>query len=379
MNLFRNLEQGIFRTRPNRFIVECMVDGKNISTYLPNPGRLRELLVPGKTVYLVPQESFTHKHRYMCVAVEKDGTPVMLHTHRNNDVARHLIEHSRVPGLEGAKVIQPEITVGRSRFDFLLRHKGKDVVLEVKSCTLFSGTTAMFPDALTVRGRKHLKELSSITGGQTKSAVLFIVHSPHVQYFMPEFHTDLEFSKTLLSVSSNVMVKAVSVHWRKDLSLGKGVRNLIIPWDVIRNEAHDRGAYIVILRLKRDAKISVGNLGPIRFQKGYYIYIGSAKRNLSKRLARHQRKRKNLFWHIDYLRQYTDHCASLPVRASTHLECKIANALKGISLWSIPRFGSSDCGCYSHLFGMRDNPDLFSPFIQLLLDFRINRLEDRIE
>jgi sugar fermentation stimulation protein A len=252
------------------------------------------------------------------------------------------------------------------------------MVLEVKSCTLFSGMTAMFPDAVTLRGRKHLEELASLSGAKHQSAVLFLVHSPGVYYFMPECHTDLDFSQTLLAVSQDIMVKAVSVSWGKDLSLGKTVRELVIPWDTIKNEAHDRGSYILILRLKKDEKISVGNLGDLHLKKGYYLYAGSAKRNLSQRIARHERKRKNLFWHIDYLRQYADHCASLPVRTSADLECDIANALHKISQWSVPDFGSSDCRCHSHLFGMRDDPVLSPQFIKLLLDFRINRLEDEL-
>jgi sugar fermentation stimulation protein A len=375
MKLFESLEKGIFKTRPNRFIIECTVNGKIVRAYLPNPGRLRELLLHGSILYLAPQKFCSHKYRHMCVAVEKDGAPVLLHTHLTNTVARHLIEYGRVPGLEGAEIIQSEVTIGDSRFDFLLHHKRKEMVLEVKSCTLFSGKTAMFPDAVTLRGRRHLEELASISSGKRKCAVLFIVHSPSVKYFMPEYHTDLEFSKTFLSVSQDIIVKAVSVTWKKDLSLGKTVSDLIIPWDVIRNEAHDSGSHIVILNLKKNEKISVGNLGDIRFKKGYYLYIGSAKRNLSQRIARHQRKRKNLFCHIDYLRQYTDHCASLPVRASTDLECEIADALNKISQWNIPGFGSSDCSCDSHLFGMHDDPDLSPQFIKLLLDFRINRLE----
>ena len=378
MKLFETMEKGIFRARPNRFIVECTVGGKNARAYLPNPGRLRELLLPGSMLYLVPQISQSHNYRYLCVAVEKNGAPVMLHTHLNNTVARYLIEHGRIPGLEGAEIVRPEVTMGSSRFDFLLRHKRREVVLEVKSCTLFSGKTAMFPDAVTLRGRRHLEELASLSNERRKCAVLFIVHSPGVTYFMPEYHTDLDFSKTLLAVSQDIIVKAVSVSWGKDLSLGKTVRDLTIPWDMIRNEAHDRGSYVVILRLKRDERISVGSLGTIRFKKGYYVYAGSAKRNLLQRIARHQRKRKKMFWHIDYLRQYADHCVSLPVRASADLECEIANALNMISQWSIPHFGSSDCGCHSHLFGMRDDPDLSPQFIKLLLDFRIHRLETEL-
>jgi len=375
VKLFETLIKGIFKNRPNRFIIECTVDKKSVRAYLPNPGRLRELLLPGSMLYLVPQPPPSHKYRYMCVAVEKDGAPVLLHTHLNNAVARHLIERSCITGLEGAEIVRPEITIGRSRFDFLLRHNGKDVVLEVKSCTLFSGKTAMFPDAVTIRGRRHLEELAALSGGRRRCAVLFVVHSPGVEYFMPEYHTDLEFSKSLLSVLQDVMIRAVSVSWEKDLSLGKRVRDLVIPWDLIRNEARDKGSYIVILRLKQDRKISVGSLGIVRMRKGYYVYVGSAKRNLSQRIARHQRERKNLFWHIDYLRQYADHCSSLPVRSGTDLECGIAGALNKISEWNIPGFGSSDCRCGSHLFGMRHDPALSREFITLLLDFRMNRLE----
>lgn len=311
--------------------MKCAVDGKTVRAYLPNPGRLRELLFPGSVLYLTRQVSLSRKSRFMCVAVEKDGTPVMLHTHVNNSVGRYLIEHGRVPGLEGAEIVQPEIAIGRSRFDFLLRHQGKEVVLKVKSCTLFSGNTAMFPDAVTLRGRRHLEELASLTNGARKCAVLFIVHSPGVRHFMPEYHTDPEFSRTLLAVSRDVMVKAVSVSWEKDLSLGKTVKELAIPWDVIRNEALDSGRYIVILRLKKSARIAVGNLGHIPFRKGFYLYVGTAKRNLSQRIARHQKRRKHLFWHIDYLRQHADFCASLPVRASTDLECELAGALDKIT------------------------------------------------
>jgi sugar fermentation stimulation protein A len=378
VKLFETIEKGIFISRPNRFIVQCTVEGKEVSAYLPNPGRLRELLLPGRVLYLAPQTSGARAYRYMCVAVERDGSPVMLHTHLNNAVARHLVEHNLVFGLEGAEITRPEVTIGRSRFDFLLRHEGKEVVLEVKSCTLFGGRIAMFPDAVTLRGKRHLEELASLPAGKQRGAVLFIVHSPGVKYFMPDYHTDLAFSQTLLSVYNDVMVKAVSVSWGKDLSLGKKMRDLVIPWEVIRNEARDRGSYIVVLRLMKDEAIAVGSLGVIRFPKGYYLYAGSAKRNLSQRIARHQRRRKNLFWHIDYIRQYADHCVSLPVRTAAGLECEIAEALHGISGWNVPGFGASDCSCESHLFGVSEDPLLSQEFINLLLHFRIDRLEAQL-
>jgi len=376
MKLFRNIIPAPFKARPNRFIVECMRSGRSVMAYLPNPGKLRELLLPGRKLYLVKQPVVPgRKITYMAVAVERDGSPILLHTHQNNSVARHLIEHNRVPGLDGAVVVKAEHTIGNSRFDFLLRKGGRDLVLEVKSCTLFGRRIAMFPDAITERGRKHLLELASLSRQGMDTAVLFLVHTPTPGYFMPDYHTDLEFSRSLLSVKDDVMVKAVSVEWKKGLILGSRVRELVIPWDLIEREAHDSGCYIVLMRLTRDTKLKIGSLGMVRFRKGFYLYTGSAKNNLTQRIARHRSRRKKLFWHIDYLREHAEFCAALPVRASADLECELADVLQGIASWDIPGFGSSDCSCGSHLFGMVEDPLHVPPFIEMLQYFRIDRLE----
>ena len=137
---------------------------------------------------------------------------------------------------------------------------------------------AMFPDAVTARGTKHLLELASLSRKGLDAAVLFIVHAPDVRYFMPEHHTDLVFSQTLLSVKDRVMAKAVSVGWNDDLTIGNDVRELTIPWDMVKRESHDSGSYIVILRLEQDRRISIGSISDIKFRKGFYLYVGSAKR-----------------------------------------------------------------------------------------------------
>jgi sugar fermentation stimulation protein A len=376
MKLFRNIIPAAFKARPNRFIVECTRRGGSVMAYLPNPGRLRELLLPGRKLYLVKQPLVRgRKITYMAVAVERDGSPILLHTHQNNSVARHLIEHNRIPGLDGAVVVKAEQTIGNSRFDFLLRKGGRDMVLEVKSCTLFGRRIAMFPDAITERGRKHLLELASLSRQGMDTGVLFLVHTPTPVYFMPDYHTDLEFSRALLSVKDDIMVKAVSVDWKKDLILGNRVRELAIPWELIEQEAHDSGCYIVLMQLTRDRELEIGSLGTVRFRKGFYLYTGSAKNNLTQRIARHRSRRKKLFWHIDYLREHADFCAALPVRASVDLECELAGVLRDIASWAIPGFGSSDCSCGSHLFGMVEDPLHVPPFIEMLQYFRIDRLE----
>lgn len=343
--------------------------------YLPNPGRLWELFFPGSVLYLVRHDaSYEGSTESTVVAVERDGVPIMLHTHINNHVARHLIEQGLIPGLENASVIKPEISIGNSRFDFLLTQSGEDVIAEIKSCTLVGTRIAMFPDAVTARGTKHLIELFGLAEQGKKAAVVFLVHWPKAEYFLPEHHTDLEFARTLLAIKDRVMVKAVSVEWSSALTPGR-IHDLVIPWKVVEQEAHDSGSYIIILHLTRDRKLLINGLGKVKFRKGYYLYIGSAKVSLAKRIARHRRITKSHHWHIDYLRAAADFHVALPIRASEGLECDVASAVGEIADWEVKDFGSSNCSCYTHLFGMSEDPVHSRPFIDLLRYFRIDRLE----
>ncbi len=377
MKFFNNPRQARFLSRPNRFVVICNLGGKTVRAFLPNPGRLWELLLPGVVIYLEEVFREGRKLPFTAVAVERNGHPVMLHTHTNNDVAHHLIERGLIPGLKRAVIVKREVTVGRSRLDFLLRQGGREIYLEVKSCTLFSKKVAMFPDAVTERGRRHLEELAALSGGKTGSAVLFIIHCPSIKHFLPEYHTDLAFAETLLSVRKLVKVIPLAVGWKNDLSLMPEVREVAVPWKRIEREAHDRGCYLLILRLRKGATIEVGKLGKVRFRKGYYTYIGSAQRFLSKRVERHRRLRKRLFWHIDYLRSVAEFHTVLPIRTSDDLECEVAGAVKQVADGEVPGFGASDCSCHAHLFWSEEDPMASPRFHSLILHYRMDRLFDR--
>jgi sugar fermentation stimulation protein A len=375
LRFFGNTEKALFLSRPNRFTILCELNGKITKAFLPNPGRLWELLLPGAPVYL---EDASHCERmlpYTAVAVERENHPVVLDTHRANSVVRFLIERGRVPGLEGTKVLRGEVTRGQSRFDFLLLKGTREIILEVKSCTLFSRRVAMFPDAVTSRGKRHVEELASLSNRRTSGAVVFLIQWPRAEVFMPEYHTDLDFAEALLSARRKIKVIPLSLKWRKDLSLrASDVRVLGVPWGTVEREAKDRGSYLLLLKLPRETAVEVGSLGKVRLRGGHYIYVGSAKKSLSKRIERHRRLRKALFWHIDYLRAVADFHAALPIRTEDDLECEISEALSGVSEWHVPGFGSSDCSCPSHLFGMEGNP-LASPRFHTLLQFyRMERL-----
>ena len=372
------IERAQFVSRPNRFVVQCVHNEKLITAYLPNPGRLWELLMPGCTLCL-KQNSSAAKIPYTVMAVEKDGIPVMLHTHLTNNVVEILLRKRLVPGLENAKIVRREATFGDSRFDFLLQKNGKEYVLEVKNCTLFHNKLAMFHDAVTERGSRHLRGLLELQEEGIDAGALFVVQWPRAQYFMPEYHTDFEFSKVFLKCRDRLFVKAIGLTWQKDLSLNNHVKELTIPWEMIENKVHDNGCYIVILHLEKKTEITVGELGNISFRKGYYLYAGSARKGLTKRLERHQRSRKNLFWHIDYLREQASFYKELPVRTSEDIECALADDLQKITDWSIPGFGCSDCSCKSHLFGMDKDPVKSPAFIEMLYNYRMKMVEEELE
>ncbi len=122
-------------------------------------------------------------------------------------------------------------------------------------------------------------------------------------------------------------------------------------------EKNDKGVYLLILELNTNQRISAGKLQQTEFEPGIYIYIGSARNGLLRRIARHRRKEKKIFWHIDYFLQkakikeiwirndYFDECLALS-------EAK--NSLKN-SCFPLKKFGSSDCRCPSHLIFLPEN------------------------
>jgi len=372
------LTTATFVDRPNRFVVRCVRDGKRITAYLPNPGRLWELLIPGSVLYL-KQNNGAVKIPYTVMAVEKKSIPVMLHTHLTNDTVEILLNKHMVPGFEDAEIVRREAAFGDSRFDFLLQRNGRQFILEVKNCTLFCDRLAMFPDAVTERGSCHLAGLLELKKQGIDTGMLFVIQWPHSRYFMPEYHTDFVFSKAFLQCRDTILVKAVALSWQKNLSLDEHIQELAIPWELIEKKVHDRGCYMIILHLEKDTKIVVGELGNVFFKKGYYIYAGSAQKALSKRLERHQRLRKNLFWHIDYLRKETSFHKGLPIRTLEDIECKLASDIKAFADWSMPGFGCSDCSCESHLFGLKTNPISSPRFIELLYNYRMKSVEEELE
>jgi sugar fermentation stimulation protein A len=149
------------------------------------------------------------------------------------------------------------------------------------------------------------------------------------------------------------------------------IGSLEVPWGYLREEIQDRGSYLLILRMDHSMALDIGHLGRLTFQKGYYLYVGSAMRNLGARIQRHLRKTKKQHWHIDYLLAHTSKVIPLPIRSSQRDECEIARAISSIMRLGPPGFGSSDCHCQTHLFFSEANPLHTRAFHDVLQSFRM--------
>ncbi|HON33753.1 MAG: DNA/RNA nuclease SfsA [Thermovirgaceae bacterium] len=372
---WRPVIEARFLGRPNRFRVTALINGEAVGAYLPNPGRLWELLLPGAKLFLENSgETEDRKTGFTVVAVSTTHGPIMLHTHRTNDAAQWLLERGLVPGWEETAIVRREVAFGGSRFDFLLEGRDGRFPVEVKSCTLFDEKMAMFPDTPSERATRHIAHLAEMGRGGAGAGLLVLVHSPRPRYFLPNLHTDLDFAKAFLEARGVVDIKPLSVGWNEDLTLEAGASLLEIPWDILERNAVDKGGYILVLELEQDSRLPIGKTGVIDLKAGFYCYVGSAMKNLKARMSRHRRKRKKLHWQVDHLREASRFVACLPVRSAETVECDLARGLAGIADGRIPGFGCSDCSCPTHLFRFEADPMKNPAFAGWLTEFRLDRL-----
>lgn len=366
--------EAIFLERINRFVVRIKIERKEELAYLPNPGRLWELLLPGK-ILLVLKNKKVSQLPYTVLACKKDSNYILLHTHLTNKIIKKLIEDKKIDFWKDYQVLKEEVRFNVSRFDLVLGNKKtlEKLVLEIKTCTLFGKEIAMFPDAETKRGTRHILELTELRKKGIKGGVLFVVMNPEIKYFLPAYHIDYQFSKALIEAKNKMEIRALALKWDETFTYVKEVKELEIPFDFLE-KIEDKGIYLLVFKLKNKEKLKIGGLGERIFEKGFYIYVGSAMNNLTKRINRHLRKDKKLKWHIDYLISKAQNLKVIPIRTFEKLECKLAEELSLISQKTIPDFGASDCRCKSHLFYFSKNPLEKEEFQRLIIDYRINRL-----
>ncbi len=179
MNFPAPLRNGRLLRRYKRFLSDIeMPDGAVVVAHCANPGSMLGLAIPGKVAWLSPADNPARKLRYSWELVESDGALVDINTGRTNTLVAEALQECRLDALSGFTAIRREVPYGaNSRIDFLLRAQaGDECYLEVKSVTLKRRQKlAEFPDARTVRGVKHLKELAKIAQSGRRAVLLFAV------------------------------------------------------------------------------------------------------------------------------------------------------------------------------------------------------------
>lgn len=229
---YPKIRKAIFLDRPNRFIAHVLLDEKNETVHVKNTGRCKELLVPNAIVYLEESDNPARKTKYDLIAVEKIVTEerslptknphamqnasasqphpaqpqhtilINMDSQAPNKVAAEWIRENKTyfPKL---KILKPEYTLGDSRFDFYAEYEDKAGVhhkclIEVKGCTLEKDGVALFPDAPTLRGLKHVRELTELSKKhEYECMILIIVQMTSCKYFTPNRETHGDFADAL--------------------------------------------------------------------------------------------------------------------------------------------------------------------------------------
>ena len=195
------LVPAIFIERPNRFITIIEIGGKEYRSHLPDPGRLKELLVPGASLLARPAPKDTNrKTAFTTVMVNMEGQWISLVSTLPNYFIKYALQNNTLPILSSYRLVRPEVTVKNHRFDFLLNdNNGKDFYLEVKSVTYVRNGIAQFPDAVTLRGMKHAKALMALINNENNAAgILFVCQRPDAISFEPMWERDPNFSSALI-------------------------------------------------------------------------------------------------------------------------------------------------------------------------------------
>ena len=215
---YNNTLQGRFISRPNRFIAQVEIDGNAKTVHVKNTGRCKELLLPNSRVILEKSDSPNRKTAFDLIAVYKKGLGwVNIDSQLPNKLMGEWLDSRPYP-FSDICFIKPECKYGDSRIDFYLEGNGRKVFIEVKGCTLEINGTGYFPDAPTLRGVKHLNELSKAASEGYECYIAFVITMPKVSVVLPNTETHAEFGAALSKAAR------------------EGVKILYLPCEVSPNE-----------------------------------------------------------------------------------------------------------------------------------------------
>jgi sugar fermentation stimulation protein A len=195
-------QTGTLIKRYKRFLADItLVDGTELTVHCPNSGAMRGCSAPGSPVVISKSDNPKRKYAWTLEMVQENGIWIGVNTSMTNKLVHEALQNGVIDVFGPITSIQPEIKVSdKSRLDFLLQTESGPVYVEVKNCSLVEDDKAMFPDAVTARGTKHLHELAQLLDKKTRAAVLFCVQRADGCCFTPARHIDPVYAETLAEV-----------------------------------------------------------------------------------------------------------------------------------------------------------------------------------
>ncbi len=203
--------------RYKRFLADVeLEDGTQITVHCPNTGSMKNCAEPGSRVWLADSKNPKRKYRYSWQLVETSpGELACIHSALANKLVRQALEENRIPELAGYEQIKAEIRYGqeKSRIDLLLEKPNEQCFVEIKSVTLAMGDgLGLFPDAVSARGTKHLRELMQINKEGARAVLFYCAQHSGIKHVAPADEIDPLYAKTLReAVDAGVEVLAYGV------------------------------------------------------------------------------------------------------------------------------------------------------------------------
>jgi sugar fermentation stimulation protein A len=201
------LVPGILIRRYKRFLADIMLeDGATVTVHCPNSGSMKGCAAPGSRVFISRSSNPGRKFPFTWELVEADGFWAGINTGLPNRLAREAIENGTVLELQGYETIRPEVPYGEhSRIDLLLESPRQRCFVEVKNVTLVENNRALFPDAVTTRGQKHLNELMRVVREGDRGVIFFTVQRGDGRSVAPADAIDPEYGRLLrLAIKNGV-------------------------------------------------------------------------------------------------------------------------------------------------------------------------------
>ncbi len=188
--------------RYQRFLADVILeDGTQVTAHTPNTGSLKGCCTPGSKVWLRDTQNQSRKYPYSWELVEAmPGVWVGINTGLSNHLVREAIENGVIEPLQGYGQVSTEVRYGmeKSRIDLLLEEENRPpCYVEVKNVTLVEDKIALFPDAVTTRGAKHLRELMEVVRQGGRGVLVFCVQRADAMEVRPADAIDPEYGRTL--------------------------------------------------------------------------------------------------------------------------------------------------------------------------------------